>query len=162
MKPFYKKKNFILLIIILIITFCISKYCIQFTLIQGDSMLPAYHSWQVVIVSKLDATYSYGDVVTFSSKTLHTTLVKRIVAMPGDTVQIINGILYVNQTPSPIQISHKQIDNPGIAATPIILADDEYFALGDNYDVSKDSRYPEIGCIKKSAVIGKVIFPDNS
>lgn len=162
MKPFYRKKNFILLIIILIITFCISKYCIQFTLIQGDSMLPAYHSWQLVIVSKLNTTYSYGDVITFSSETPHTTLVKRIVAMPGDTVQIINGILYVNQIPSSAQTPGKKIANPGAAATPIILSPNEYFVLGDNYDVSKDSRYPEIGCIKKSAVIGKVIFPDNS
>lgn len=162
MKPFYRKKNFILLIIILIITFCISKYCIQFTLIQGDSMLPAYHSWQLVIVNKLNTTYSYGDVITFSSETLHTTLVKRIVAMPGDTVQIINGILYVNQITSSAQTPGKKIANPGAAATPIILSPNEYFVLGDNYDVSKDSRYPEIGCIKKSAVIGKVIFPDNS
>lgn len=125
-------------------------------------MLPAYHSWQLVIVSKLNTTYSYGDVITFSSETLHTTLVKRIVAMPGDTVQIINGILYVNQIPSSAQTPGKKIANPGAAATPIILSPNEYFVLGDNYDVSKDSRYPEIGCIKKSAVIGKVIFPDNS
>lgn len=162
MKSFIQKHNLILFIIILPITFCISKYCIQFTLIQGDSMLPAYHNWQIVVVSKFDAPYTYGDVITFTSEKFHATIVKRIVALPGDTVQISAGTLYVNCSPSDVQIANKEITNSGIAATAITLGDDEYFVLGDNYDVSKDSRYPEIGCIKKSAIIGKVIFPHDS
>lgn len=148
--------------ITILLTFLLSKYCIQFALIQGDSMLPTYHNWQLVIVNKLDTRYNYGDVIIFTNQNLHSTLVKRIVALPGDTILIQNGSLYVNNIPSSIQPANHKIIYSGIASAPITLSDDEFFVLGDNYNVSKDSRYSSIGCIKKSAIIGKVIFPHDS
>lgn len=153
---------FITILITICISYLLSKYCIQFTLVQGDSMLPSYHNWELVITEKFTKHYSYGDVIVFSNTNVNATLVKRIVALPGDSVQIDNGILYVNNIPSSIQFKDTLIEDAGIAATPITLTSNEYFVLGDNYNVSKDSRYASIGCIQKSAIIGKVIFPHNS
>lgn len=152
-----KKKPFLFF---LVITFCISLYTsafwFQLELIQGSSMAPAYHSWQLVILYKQPVPLTHGDVITFRVKSLNTVLVKRIVACPGDTVQIENGTLYVNGVPSRIIPACHSIDYAGIAQTPITLTSDEYFVLGDNYSFSKDSRYPEIGCILEKDILGKV------
>ena len=163
MKSYIKTHRYLFIFIFTVtLTYSLSRYYIQFTLIQGDSMLPTYHNMQLVITDKLRTDFTYGDVIIFTRENLHATLVKRVVALPGDTVEIQNGILFVNNIPSETQLKEYKISNPGIAITPIILSNDEYFVLGDNYEFSKDSRYLEIGCIKKSAILGKIIFPKNS
>lgn len=158
MKAFIKKHLFtITALFIISLSAYLSKYWIQFTLIQGDSMLPTYRSYQLVLIDRHASDFTYGDVITFTSDTLNTTLVKRIVALPGDSVQIADGILYVNNQPSPIIPKTSNIAYSGIASSVITLSEDEYFVLGDNYAASKDSRYEEIGCVKRSAILGKII-----
>lgn len=158
MKTFTKKSNKIYVaLIIIFLSAYISKYWIQFTLIQGDSMLPTYHNWQLVLIDKHTTSFGYGDVIVFTNDTLNTTLVKRIVALPGDTVQIINGIVYVNEQPCPFLSEDARLSYSGIASSSLHLSNNEYFVLGDNYEVSKDSRYAEIGCIRLANILGKII-----
>ncbi len=118
-------------------------------------MSPAYHSWQLVLLNKNPSQLNRGDVISFRCDTLNSVLVKRIVACPGDTVQIKNGILYVNGSPAPDAITC--IDYAGNAELPITLAADEYFVLGDNYKYSTDSRYSQIGCIPQEDILGTII-----
>lgn len=151
-------KTAFILFIIIFITFYLSKNWIQFTLIQGDSMLPNYHNLQLVFVDKHTTNFNYHDVIIFKNDTFHTTLIKRIIALPGDIVQIKDGIIYVNGQKSPFISNNTILSYAGIASTPLQLADDEYFVLGDNYEHSKDSRYPEIGCVKKDLILGKLFF----
>lgn len=158
MKTFIQNKKYLLTIFfILCLTAYISKYWLQFTLIQGDSMLPTYHNWQLVFLDKHTDEYHYGDVIVFTSDTLSATLTKRIIALPGDTIQIQDGIVYVNQTPSSLIREDEVLTYSGIAASPITLASDEYFVLGDNYAKSKDSRFEEIGCVKQETILGKIL-----
>ena len=158
MKTHVKKNKYLFLcFLIIIFSAYVSKFWFQFTLIQGDSMLPTYHNWQLVLIDKHTTNFSYGDVIVFTNDTLHSTLVKRIFALPGDTVQIIDGFLYVNGQPSPLLPDNTNLTYPGIAASSIYLADDEYFVLGDNHEFSIDSRYPEVGIIKLDTILGKVI-----
>ena len=119
-------------------------------------MLPSYHNWQLVFIDKHTKEYDYGDVIVFTNDTLSATLTKRIIALPGDTVQIQDGFVYVNQTPSSLIPQHTKLSYSGIAASPITLAADEYFVLGDNYEESKDSRFEEIGCVKQETILGKI------
>lgn len=152
-----KYKHLLALIIIFLSCYYISVNWFQFQLIQGSSMKPSYKEWQLVILNKMPKSLGYGDVITFYSPSLDAILVKRIVACPGDTVQITDNILYVNGTPSNTTLN-SPIHYAGIVETPLTLATNEYFVLGDNYDESIDSRYPEVGCILDENILGTV-FP---
>lgn len=118
-------------------------------------MAPAYHSWQLVLLNKNPSQLNRGDVISFRCDALDSVLVKRIVACPGDTVQIKKGILYVNGCPSPDAVTG--ISYAGNAELPVTLAVNEYFVLGDNYEYSKDSRYSQIGCILQEDILGTII-----
>lgn len=158
MKSFIKKHRTLYIIIsIVLLSWYISNYWLQFALIQGDSMLPSYHNWQLVFIDKHTKEYDYGDVIVFTNDTLSATLTKRIIALPGDIVQIQDGIVYVNQTPSSLIREKEKLSYSGIAVSPITLAADEYFVLGDNYEESKDSRFEEIGCVKQETILGKIL-----
>ena len=84
--------------------------------------------------------------------------IKRVIAVPGDTVLIQNGAVYVNGELFEEEIEVASIEEAGLAAEEIVLGDDEYFVLGDNRNNSEDSRYANIGNIKKEHIIGKAWF----
>ena len=156
-KYFIKRKIPFTITIIVLVTWYISSNLVQFALIQGDSMLPTYHNMQLVLVDKHSNEFHYNDVIVFTNEKLNATLIKRIIAIPGDTVQIIDGTVYVNNIPSPFLTQDRLISYSGIASSPLHLSSDEYFVLGDNFEESKDSRYPEIGCIKHDTILGRII-----
>lgn len=153
-----KKFKFYLLFIfiIAIVAFVVSKYFFQLMLIQGKSMEPTYKNFSLVIVDKRDNSYERGDVIAFKGPDKMGVLVKRIVAVPGDKVLITGGRLYVNGNLSKDMIDGKSLEFAGLAQNEIILCDNAYFVLGDNYDKSKDSRYEEIGTIDIQNIIGKI------
>ena len=78
--------------------------------------------------------------------------------MPGETVQIIGEDIFINSELLTESFGKDPIKNPGIAVNPIQLAEDEYFVLGDNRTVSLDSRYEEVGPVKKENIGGRAIF----
>ena len=82
---------------------------------------------------------------------------KRVVAVPGDTLYIKNGMLYVNGEIEEDYFDDK-IAEPGLAENEITLGEDEYFVIGDNCNNSEDSRSANIGNIKKEHIIGKAWF----
>ncbi len=137
----------------------LSAYVVQLYFVSGDSMAPTYTSGQPVLLQKwgLPDCLDRDDIVIIRSKNLHRDIVKRIVALPGDTVQIIDGILYVNAVleENPYHLPAKKA--AGKAATPITLGAGEYFVLGDNRNASIDSRFDEVGIILSDHIIGKVI-----
>lgn len=84
--------------------------------------------------------------------------VKRVIAVPGDTVQIRGGTVYVNGEEFSEKIQSASIEDAGLAVEELALGDNEYFVLGDNRNNSEDSRYANIGNIKKEYIIGKAWF----
>ena len=137
----------------------LSAYVVQLYFVSGDSMTPTYTSGQPVFLQKWGLPDCLGrdDIVIIRSKNLHRDIVKRIVAMPGDTVQITDGILYVNAIPEDNLQHLPAMEDPGNAASPITLGDGEYFVLGDNRNASIDSRFDEVGIISSDSIKGKVI-----
>ena len=82
--------------------------------------------------------------------------VKRIIGLPGETVQILDGAIYINGEKLDENYGKNSLVKAGIAAEPLQLGDDEYFVLGDNRLVSKDSRYSSVGLVKRKYIEGKV------
>jgi len=114
-----------------------------------------------LIVDKL--TYHFMkphryDIVVFPvDESANVFYIKRIIGLPGETVQIVDGKIYVNNEELHENYGNEVISaqRAGIAAKPVVLGKDEYFVLGDNRNHSMDSRDPEVGNISKSAIIGK-------
>ena len=149
----------LLVLCVTVLAFLCSRYLVQIMLIQGNSMQPAYHHLQPVLLDKLGESYTYGNVIAFSQDIdgRRHVLVKRVVALPGDTVQIRDGTLYVNDTPSDLFGEGGVFAQAGIAAQPIRLEADAYFVIGDNLAESKDSRSAEIGPVSAAQILGRVI-----
>ncbi|WP_026651126.1 signal peptidase I [Butyrivibrio proteoclasticus] len=130
----------------------------------GDSMEPSYSNGQSVLVNRLVYKIggpSKGDVIVFlpNGNTNSHYYVKRVVAEPGDTVQIIDGSLYVNGTlADDDNANYDKMEDAGIAVNEIKLGSGEYFVLGDNRNSSEDSRSANIGIITTKMMIGKVWY----
>lgn len=128
--------------------------------ISGNSMNPELTSGDVVLMNRL--AYDLGrpqrfDVAVFEdgSQTGKWN-VKRIIGLPGETVQIKDNRIYINDIPLGAEDSLSVASIAGIAEYPIELGKDEYFLMGDNRDSSEDSRSSGIGNIKKEQLLGKV------
>lgn len=119
-------------------------------------MEPAYHHLQLVVLNKYDKSYQHGDVIAFFCDGLSSTLVKRVVAVPGDTAQIVDGTLMINGHSSQIYPETCVISYSGLLENPVTLDSEQYLVLGDNLPESKDSRYQEVGIVSEKKIFGKV------
>lgn len=149
------RKKIIIILLVLSVALYVSRNFYQLNLIQGESMAPAYQNMQFTIIDRRAADFQYGDVVVFYCPALRCTMVKRIIALPGDTVWITDGSVLVNDIPSTQVSGNVAFD--GIASQKLTLGNDEFFVMGDNHALSKDSRYAKIGCVRRKNMIGRLI-----
>ena len=133
------------ILIIIGLTYVIITFVGQRTRVSGSSMETTLSDGDNLIVDKL--TYRFRepkryDIIVFPYQYEENTYyIKRIIGLPGETVQVIDGYVYIdgNLLDSDIY-GAEAMNSPGIAAEPITLGDDEYFVLGDNRNHSSDSR----------------------
>jgi signal peptidase I len=121
------------------------------TLSNQDSLIVDKISYHFVKPHRFDiVVFPVGD----KKKVFY---IKRIIGLPGETVQIIDGKVYINNKLLKENYGKEviSIDREGIAAKPVMLGKGDYFVLGDNRNHSMDSRDPEVGNISKSSIIGK-------
>lgn len=133
------------------------------TSVIGDSMEPALHNGQEILMNRIlyrISTPKRGDVVVFLPNGNQNThfYVKRVVGLPGETVQIREGNVYIDGTLLEENELFDKIADPGIAQNELLLEGDEFFVLGDNRNSSEDSRSGNIGAVKKDDIIGKAWF----
>lgn len=132
------------------------------TNIIGVSMEPSLYNGQKILINrfiyKLMAPKK-DDVIVFLPGGNQNAYyyVKRVVAVPGQKVQIIDGMLYVDGIPEENEIYDK-MEDAGIAENEIVLGADEYFVLGDNRNSSEDSRSGNIGPVRRETIYGKAWF----
>ncbi len=135
----------------------------QTVTMQEGSMEPTIQAGQKVCINRMAyklGSPKRGDIIAFQAGSEeHASIhVKRIIGLPGDTVQIRDGEIYINDEKYTEQSELGPIENPGLAEGGITLGSDEYFVLGDNRDNSEDSRYADIGNVKKRYIKGKIWF----
>ncbi len=127
--------------------------------VEGSSMKPTLHNNDMVIVSTVGYEAQRGDIVVISSTDgLKEPIVKRIVAVGGDTVDInfTTGVVTVNGTEEEYtdELTSQQFD----IAFPITVPEGTVFVLGDNRGNSLDSRSTRVGCVDERLIVGKVLF----
>ena len=127
---------------------------------NGSSMKPVLESGDVVLINRL--AYDVGkpirfDVVVFEREGQQPGI-KRIIGLPGETIQIKDGQILIDGETYQEDGGFPAIENAGVAETKVTLGNGEYFVLGDNRNNSEDSRYADMGNVKKRNIIGKVWF----
>ena len=155
------------ILILIGLTYLIITYVGQRTRVSGHSMETTLSDGDNLIVDKLSYRFKDPkryDIVVFPYKYEENTYyIKRIIGLPGETVQVIDGYAYIDGQQLTSDIYGTEImDSPGIAAEPITLGEDEYFVLGDNRNHSSDSRDPSVGILHREDLIGKAwvrIYP---
>lgn len=155
------------IVIIVGLTYLIVTYVGQRTSVSGHSMEPTLSHGDNLIVDKI--TYRFKDperfdIIVFPYRYEENTFyIKRIIGLPGETVQVIGGYVYINGQLLESDIYGAEVmDSPGIAAEPITLGENEYFVLGDNRNHSADSREASVGVLKRDELLGRAwvrIFP---
>ncbi len=133
------------------------------TSVIGDSMEPSLYNAQEILMNRIIykiSTPKRGDVIVFlpnGNQNSHY-YVKRVVGLPGETVQIRNGSVYIDGALLEEDESLDKMIDAGIAQNGIVLASDEFFVLGDNRNSSEDSRSGNIGAVKRDTIIGKAWY----
>lgn len=129
----------------------------------GDSMNPVLENGDVVLVNRIvyNATSpDRGDIIAFKPKGNENAhyYIKRIVGLPGETVEIIENKIYIDGKKIEEDYKTTDISDVGIASEKITLGGNEYFVLGDNRENSEDSRNADVGNVKRKDIYGEVWF----
>ncbi len=131
--------------------------------VVGQSMLGTLAEGDEVLVNRFVYKLTQpkaNDVVVFlpnGNEKSHL-YIKRVIGVPGDKVQIKNGAVYVNGELFEEAVDVSAIEHPELAEEEIEVGEDEFFVLGDNRNNSEDSRYANIGNVKKEHIVGKAWF----
>lgn len=138
-------------VLIIIAVILIRTFIITPVRVDGASMDQTLEDGQILLLYKL-SNINYGDIVVLDEEKEGEIIIKRIIGMPGDTVSIKDNTVYVNDEELEEDYAYGETSD----YEEITLGDDEYFILGDNRPISKDSRY--FGPVKEDEIIGKVNF----
>jgi signal peptidase I len=149
--------------VVIIIAYFIIYFAVEKADMIGVSMEKTINNGDSIIINKFSYRFSEPkrfDVIVFkqTGKELNYYNVKRIIGLPGETIQIKNGSIYINGVIQEDIVNVAPIVNYGLAQERITLEENEYFVLGDNRNDSEDSRFVSIGNVSRNEIIGKAFI----
>ena len=115
-------------------------------------------SWVVEILVVIIIAYVMVESFGFRTSVVGQAMEAQLTNGEQIFIQILDGAVYINGNLYNEKTAVSSVDDPGLAEDEIILGDDEYFVLGDNRNNSEDSRFANIGNVKKDYIIGKAWF----
>lgn len=150
-------------LIFVICLYVLPTYVLQKTIVDGPSMEDTLHNGDQLMVEKI--SYHFDklkrfDIVVFYpyGRKEGEYYIKRIIGLPGETVQIKGTEIYINGQVLEENFGKDPITDAGIAEEPLTLSEDEYFVMGDNRKVSFDSRFEEVGPVEKKDIGGRAVL----
>ncbi len=153
---------FIGIVVLCAVLFLLVNYVGERTEVRGNAMYPTLNNGDQLVIDIL--TYKFSDPKRFDLIAFpfqyqeDTVYVRRVIGLPGETVQITDGVIYINGSVLEESYGYELISNPGLAAAEVTLSEQEYFVLGDNRSDSTDSREPSVGNVTKDQIIGKAVL----
>lgn len=151
------------LLIVILLAYTLTLFLCDRTTISGNSMQPAIENEDTVLLNRI--AYSFHgpkrySIIVFHPNGVKTSkiYVKRVIGLPGETIQIHDGKVYINGSVLEDDVSEDDILTAGLAAGELTLGENEYFVLGDNRNNSEDSRFANVGVVKKDDIVGSVWF----
>lgn len=149
----------VFLLIIIGVTYLIITYVGQRTKVSGQSMETTLHDGDNLIVDKISYRFREPErfeIIVFPYQHKENTYyIKRIIGLPGETVQVMEGRVYIDGEPLDEHYGNELMENAGLAEEPVTLGEDEYFVLGDNRNHSSDSREPSVGILHREDLLGR-------
>lgn len=151
----------IFILVVLVITYFVSAFVCQRIVVHNVSMQDTLTEGDILIMDKL--TYKIRDpkryeIICFNSAHEREGLIKRVIGLPGERVQITDGMIFINGNKIEDVEGLSKIENPGRANVDVLLLDDEFFVIGDNRAESIDSRSEEIGNVIREDIMGKAML----
>lgn len=125
---------------------------------SGQSMIPVIQSEEVVLLNRLSYLFQKPeryDIVAFEKEDTKLNI-KRVLGLPGETVQVKDGFLYIDDQKIESDDGFDIVALAGLAENPVVLKENEYFLLGDNRENSEDSRFGTVGNVNRRQIKGKV------
>lgn len=150
-----KLKELMPYIIIVVVVLLVRSFIVTLGLVNGSSMEPTLHNNELVLINKIGLNKGIDRYDIVVVKYENSTIIKRVIGLPYETVEYINDILYIDG-----EIVNTKVDFEYTKDFKLTAGKNEYIVLGDNRNISKDSRI--IGPVKESDIIGKVdlvLFP---
>lgn len=149
------------------LSYFIVNYGLEKVTMAGDSMNDTLVDGDQILINKFSYRFTPPkrfDIIVYrqNGKEHSYYSVKRVIGLPGDTVQIKDGCVYIDGKKIKERVSVDEMVNGGLALEKIKLDEDEYFVLGDNRNDSEDSRFASIGNIVRDEIIGKAWIRTNS
>ena len=144
-----KIKELIPYVVIVVVVVLIRTFIVTPVVVSGDSMVPSLKDGQLLLLNKL--SYKFKEIERFDVvviKVGKNEIIKRVIGLPGETVEYKNNNLYING-----ELIETEYDFETDDFEEKLIPEDKYFVLGDNRRVSSDSRI--IGMIKREDIIGK-------
>ena len=144
-------KEIIPYIVIVLVVVLIRTFIITPVRVDGDSMKNTLKNGDILLLYKL-GSINRLDIIVLDEEKDNEKIIKRVIGLPGETVAIKKGKIYINDKVIDDEYAYGETSD----YDKVTLEDDEYFILGDNRLISKDSRY--FGPIKESEIKGKIVF----
>lgn len=144
--------------VVLVAVTLLLTYVFRLVGVDGNSMEPTLHNGDRVLLSSTSSVYQSGDIVVIDRYT-EDPLIKRVIAVGGDTVEIVDSVVMVNDRP--LYETYATYDDAyasGRYFEKITVPRGYLFVLGDNRDHSQDSRDDDIGLIATSDVLGRAVY----
>lgn len=151
-------KELIPYLVIILVVICIRTFLVTPIAVKGESMVPTLSGNEIMLLKKYDKNYERFDIVVVSKNVEGDNLIKRVIGLPNETISYKGNKLYINDKIIEDLYAYGETEN----FQEITLGDDEYFLMGDNREVSLDSR--SLGIIKKYEIegtVGIVLYPFN-